>query len=327
MLTIKENFKEVMKGSAGKPDRFVKQYEPFDVIMEVPTGVEFRYGETWKDHWGITWQWPEGQLGMFPVHTDGLAVVQDIEKWKDTVKAPEIETSDEAWAAAIEHAGKVDKNEKYVTAFFAPGIFEMTHHLMGIENALMALYEEPEAMEELIEYLTEYELAFAKVLVDKLHPDAILHHDDWGSQISTFVSPAMFEEFFLPAYKKIYGFYKENGVEIIMHHSDSYAATLVPYMIEMGIDVWQGVMNTNNISELVEKYDGQITFMGGLHSGTVDYPNWEKDVVKKQVEETCRANGKTSFIPCQTSGLPIENFEGVIAYIDECIDEMTKEMF
>ena len=31
------------------------------------------------------------------------------------------------------------------------------------------------------------------------------------------------------------------GVDVIVHHSDSYAATLVPYMIEMGIDVWQGV--------------------------------------------------------------------------------------
>ena len=46
----------------------------------------------------------------------------------------------------------------------------------------------------------------------------------------------MFEEFILPSYKKIYGYYKSHGVELIVHHSDSYAATLVPYMIDMGID-------------------------------------------------------------------------------------------
>ena len=34
----------------------------------------------------------------------------------------------------------------------------------------------------------------------------------------------------------------------LVHHSDSYAATLVPSMIEMGIDVWQGCMETNNHS-------------------------------------------------------------------------------
>ena len=37
-----------------------------------------------------------------------------------------------------------------------------------------------------------------------------------------FLSPEMFREFFVPAYKKIYGFWKENGVELIVHHSDSY---------------------------------------------------------------------------------------------------------
>ncbi|WP_373485205.1 uroporphyrinogen decarboxylase family protein [Acetobacterium malicum] len=325
MLTIRENLLETMKG--GNPDRFVKQYEFIDLIMEVPLGLEFNYGQTWKDHWGITWQWPEGQLGMFPVHHDGLAVIQDITEWKKTVKKPAIATSDEALAPAIAHANAVDRKEKFATAFFAPGIFEMTDHLMGMENALMALYEEPEAMQELIDYLTEYELEFAAVMMEKLKPEAILHHDDWGSQISSFISPDMFEEFFVPSYKKIYQFYKDNGVELIIHHSDSYAANLVPYMIEVGIDIWQGVMNTNNIPELIKEYGDKITFMGGLHSGTVDYPGWEKEVVKKQVEETCKANGHKYFIPCQTSGLPIENFEGVIAYIDEVIDEMSKELF
>ena len=57
----------------------------------------------------------------------------------------------------------------------------------------------------------------------------------------------MFEEFIYPAYKDIYGVYKENGADLIVHHSDSYAATLVPYMIDMGISIWQGVMTTNDI--------------------------------------------------------------------------------
>jgi hypothetical protein len=38
----------------------------------------------------------------------------------------------------------------------------MTHHLMSMEDALMALYEEPEAMKELIDYVVDYELAYAK---------------------------------------------------------------------------------------------------------------------------------------------------------------------
>nr|WP_320026234.1 uroporphyrinogen decarboxylase family protein [uncultured Acetobacterium sp.] len=325
MLTKRQNMLETIKG--GNPDRFVNQYEFLNIIMEIPTGLAFNYGQTWKDHWGITWQWPEGQLGMFPVHHDGLAVIQDITEWQKYVKKPEIAKSDEAWAAAIEHANTVDRNEEYVAGFFAPGIFEMTHHLMGMENALMALYEEPEAMHELIDYLVGYELEFAAVMVEKIKPDCIFHHDDWGSQISSFVSPDMFEEFFLPAYKKIYGFYKANGVELVVHHSDSYAANLVPFMIDMGIDIWQGVMNTNNIPELIKEYGGKISFMGGIHSGQVDFPAWTPEIVADFVEKACRDNGKLYFIPCQTSGLPIDNFEGVYTTVSKEIDRMSTVLF
>ncbi|UWG98848.1 uroporphyrinogen decarboxylase [Dehalobacter sp. DCM] len=327
MLTKRQNLLETMKG--GKPDRFVNQYEYMDIVLEVPTpgGGFCPPGQTVKDNWGVTWSFPEGQIGQFPVHDDAHKVLKDITKWKEVVKAPKINTSDEAWAPAIAHANKVDRNEQYCTAFYAPGVFEMTHHLMGVEDALMALYEEPEAMHELIDYITEHELEFAKVLIDKIHPDCLFHHDDWGSQKNSFVSPDMFEEFFLPAYKKIYGFYKANGVELIVHHSDSFGANLIPSMIEMGIDIWQGVMNTNNISELVKQYAGKITFMGGLHSGLLDFPDWTPENCAKYVEETCKANGKISFIPCLTSGLPMSNFPGVYECVSQEIDKMSKLLF
>ena len=160
----------------------------------------------------------------------------------------------------------MDRNEYFVTSVMFPGLFEQCHHLMDIPETMMNFIEEPEAMHELIDYLTDWELEYADKVCRYLKPDALFHHDDWGTQTSTFISPAMFEEFFLPAYKKIYKRYRDNGVELIVHHSDSYAATLVPYMIEMGVDIWQGVMTTNNVPELIKKYGGQISFMGGIDS-------------------------------------------------------------
>ena len=139
MLTIRENLKEVMTG--GNPDRFVKQYEFLDIIMECPLGVDFRYGETWKDNWGITWQWPEGQLGQFPVHDEEHIVLKDVTKWKEQVTIPSFPSDEASWAAAVEHANNVDRTQKYVAPFYAPGLFEMTHHLMSMENALMALFD------------------------------------------------------------------------------------------------------------------------------------------------------------------------------------------
>ena len=326
MLTKRQNLVEVMKG--GNPDRFVKQYECFNMIMNTPiTRKKPPIGGEIVNEWGVTTRWPEGQIGAFPVHDEEHTLVKDITKWRDVVKAPNIIHPEEAWADAIATANAVDRNEQYVTVFVAPGLFEHVHYLMSMEEALMAYYEEPEAMHELIEYITEWELKLAKEFVDHLHPDAVFHHDDWGSQINSFISPDMFEEFFVPAYKKIYGYYKENGVEVIIHHSDSYAANLVPHMIEMGIDIWQGVMNTNNIPELIKNYGGKITFMGGIHSGQVDFPDWTHEIVAEHVEKACRENGKLYFIPSHSAGGDNSCFPGVYDVINEEIDRMSKELF
>ena len=209
----------------------------------------------------------------------------------------------------------------------APGVFERLHYFMGMEDSMISFYEEPEMVEDLIKYLTEWELEYAETLCSHLHPDALFHHDDWGSQRSTFLSPEMFAEFFLDSYKEIYGYYKSHGVELIVHHSDSYAATLVPYMIEMGIDIWQGVMTSNNIPELIQKYGGQISFMGGIDSASVDRPGWTREDVKREAARACRECGTKYFIPCASQGMAVSTFEGVYEALSEEIDAMSKIMF
>ena len=114
---------------------------------------------------------------------------------------------------------------------------------------------------------------------------------------------------------------------MIVHHSDSYAATLVPYMIEMGIDIWQGVMTSNNIPELIQKYGGKISFMGGIDSARVDHPGWTREEVHTEVEKACRECGKHYFIPSASQGLPISTFPGVYEALTEEIDAISKIMF
>lgn len=327
MLTKRQNLIETIKG--GNPDRFVNQYEFLNIIYSTPTMLSDAPplpGTQQKDNWGITWNWPVGQLGAFPMHDDQHKVLKDITQWKNVVKEPVL-PNDEAWATAIAHANSVNRNEEYVTAFVAPGIFEMTHHLMGVEDALMALYEEPESMHEFINFLKDHELKKAKLLIDKIHPDALFHHDDWGSQKNSFLSPEMFEEFIVPAYKEIYGFYKANGVELIVHHNDAYSANLVPAMIEMGIDIWQGVMTTNNTPDLIKKYGSQITFMGEIDSGVVDFPNWTPENCARHVEKACTSCGKLYFIPNLTQGMDTSSFPGVYECVSKEIERMSKEMY
>lgn len=328
MLSKKQNLLETIHG--GNPDRFVNGYE-FISFVNTPIEAAVRrpgYGElNVVNSWGVTNSWPEGTPGPFPVHTGDRIVIKDIENWRSYVKAPTVKYSDEAWAPYIEAAGKVDRQDTFLSVFVAPGLFEQCHHLCEIQNALMNFYTNPDEMHELISFLTDWELSLAEEICSHLHPELVFHHDDWGSQISTFISPQMFEEFFLEPYKKIYGCYKANGVELVVHHSDSYAATLVPYMIDMGIDIWQGVMTSNDIPALIRQYGGKISFMGGIDSARVDFPEWTPEVIDREVRRACDENGSHYFIPCTTQGMAMSTFKGVYECVSEKIDTYSREYF
>lgn len=329
MLTKRQNLLETIKG--GKPDRFVNQYEFLGFIFGDPIQMRgprlMPGGEDIVDAWGVTLRWPSHVPGPFPVHDEDRKVVKDIRKWEQAVKAPSLDVPEEEWAGFAERAAAIDRSEQFAAIMGAPGIFEQLHYLMGMDDTLINFYEEPEAMHELIDYITEYKIEYARLLIKYAKPDALFHHDDWGSHINSFLSPAMFEEFIVPAYKKLYGFYRENGVELIVHHSDSYAANLVPFMIEMGIDIWQGVVSTNNIPELIEKYGGKISFMGGIDNGKVDVPDWTPELIREHVEKVCRECGKLYFIPNTTMGGPESTFPGVYETVSKEIDRMSKIMF
>jgi hypothetical protein len=329
VLTAKENFLETIRG--GNPDRFVNQFEPFGLLWKAdPLNQVFPLpepGETAKDGWGITHHFYPNTPAALPVHDDEHTVLQDITQWREVVQAPSLEFPETAWAQAEMYLEMIDPDERYVTLVISPGIFETLHYLRGMENCMISLVTEAEEMEALINYYVDWEISYAKLLIDRLKPNALFHHDDWGSAQSTLISVEMFRQFFLPAYKRLYGFYKENGIEIVVHHSDSYAATFVPTMIEMGIDVYQGCMTTNNTPELISKYGGQISFMGDIDNRTVDKEDWTEELIAREVERACRNCGKHYFVPNLIIGGPGSVYPGVYDAVGREIERMSKEMF
>jgi len=329
MLTAKQNMQETLHG--GNPERFVNQYEALTLLFHpfllfasplVTAGMK-----NVKNAWGVTNSFPDGTPGSFPVHTPEKIVIKDIEHWRDYVHAPSLEFSNEQWDIARAMYDEVDGNLTYKAAFVAPGLFEQTHHLSEITNALMYYMTNPKEMHELITYLMEWELELAEGICSHLHPDAVFHHDDWGTEISTFLRPEMFAEFFVDPYKQVYKYYHDHGVELVVHHSDSYAATLVPYMIEMGIDIWQGCMEANNVPELVKKYGGQISFMGDIDNKDVDFDGWTREDCRKTVRRACDNNSNKFYIPCITQGAPGSVYPGTYAMLTEEIDAYNEELF
>jgi hypothetical protein len=330
MLTARQNLLETIRG--GRPDRFVNQFgfmtlslaDPYSATRPIP---RFPGDADKTDFWGVTWTFPKNNPGMFPVHDEAHTAVKDICRWRDFVKPPNLDFPEEMWKEAKAEYKACNRAEQFIGPVLFPGVFEQLHALMGMEEALVAFFDEPEAMHELIDCIVDWKCDHVRLLAEKLGPDAVVHHDDWGSQTSTFLSPQMFETFLLEPYKRMYKSFRESGVELIVHHSDSYAATLVPHMIEMGVDIWQGAMNSNDLPALIKQYGDRISFMAGIDSAEVDKPGWNDGDIRRVVRRACEACGKLYFIPCLTQGGPISVFEGVYEAVSEEIDRIGKEMF
>ena len=316
----------------GAPDRYVNQYEALKLLFSPspsPSERPRKGGEPKVNAWGITYVYPETAPASFPLHTPEKTVVKDIVRWREYVRAPDLKTIPEAqWDMAKARYDAVDGTLAYKAAFVAPGLFEQCHNLCGLENALVYFLEYPEEMHGLIEYLTEYELQLAEMICSRLRPDAVFHHDDWGSETNSFLRPELFAEMFLEPYKRIYRYYREHGCEFVFHHSDSYAANLVPYMIEMGIDVWQGCMHSNDVPALVKKYNGKITFMGEIDNKQVDFEGWTpEDCERAALNAIKSVDSLTSFIPCITQGGPGSLYTGTYQCLWDAIDKYNRDTY
>lgn len=319
MATPKEILLELLRPD-GRPERQLVQYEALQMMLPDPVNKFLRgnrvRGTVSKDRWGTTISFPENAPGPMPVTEGELKVCPDVTRWREYVHAPDLAANcTEGWEECVQAARDAAKGEKLLTAFMGTGIFEQCHFLMGFEDTLTNLYEHPQEMHELIEYITEYRLSYVKLLIDNLHPEAIFSHDDWGTKEALFMKPEMWREFFKEPYRRFYGYIRSRGV-IAIHHADSYLVPIVEDMAEIGIQVWQGVLPENNIPALQEQLNGRLVLMGGI-GAAIDRPDAKEEEIRAYVRsalDTYCPGGH--FIPCITYGIA----GTVYPHVDPVID-------
>lgn len=330
MLTPKQNFLETIKRD-GKPDRLVNDYEALhavlvDPLMRYTRGNRVK-GTKSKDRWGTVYLWPETQMFAFPSEED--KVCPDVTEWKKTVKVPDLKANcaaPELWEDAKKAAAAVDHENQLVMSFMGTGVFEQAHNLMGIEDTCINTIWEPEALLELLEAIGEFRFTYTKLLVDNLHPDIVISHDDWGNKNNLFINPEAWRKFIKPQYVKMYRYMKDHGV-IVMHHADSYCEPLVEDMVELGIDIWQGVLPTNDIVKIQKQLQGRMTLMGGIDSW-IDRPNSTEEEIRREVRRVCQTYGPGGhFIPSITYGLPGNLYPHVGPVIADEINRYNHEVY
>lgn len=332
MLNAKQNFLETIKKD-GKPDRLVKQFEgtvflPGDPVAVYVRGNRYPGMPPLKDLWGTTVLWPVDSPAAMPHVTDDIKVIQDVTRWRDYTKVPDLIancSADELWEPYLKRVAEINREESLVMAFAPTGVFERLHFLMGFEDTFINLMTEPEAMKDLCEAIGEYRYKGMKLMVDHVKPDIVLSHDDWGSKNNLFMQPDIWREFIKPQYEKAYNYLHDHGV-IIMHHADSYMEQIVEDMIDLHIDIWQGIIPQNDIPKLQKQIGGRMALMGGLDAAIVDRHDSTEAEIRKETRRVCEQYTEAgNFIPCITYGGPGTIYPQADIYINDEIDKFNED--
>lgn len=269
------------------------------------------------DAWGIHWTWPEDEPAAMPYITAENKVVKDLAKWQESIHAPSLENLD--WKP-FEDMYEVLNREEYLVMSFTPtGMFEFSHMVMGFEDALTSYLLDPDEMNNMLAYYTDFKLRQAELICDHIKPDIIHSHDDWGNKKSLFLSPDTWRQCIKPHFTRLYGYYKKRGV-LIQHHSDCVNHEIAEDMVELGIDMWQGCIPQNDIKDVVKRTEGKLCIMGGIDMQIVDLPDVPEQVIRDEVRRAIDEYAPLGcFMPNITSILSIYPRTGEILS-----DEMNK---
>lgn len=312
MYSERENFVRTIKGD--NPDRLCAGYEALGVVRVNPIDIldrgDRKEGETVLDVFGTEVIWPAGQPGGMPHVTQENKVIKDIENWQEELVLPNYLEMDLDWSKTKELSAEVNRDEKLLTSIMATGLFERLHFLMGLEDTLVNLLTNPDEMHELLDALLEVRMGYAKLLIENMQPEVIIHHDDWGNKNSLFMQPDTWREFFKDRYMKLYNYISDQGV-ILIHHADCHLASIVDDMVDLGIDAWQGVIPENDILAVQKQLNGRMALMGGIDS-VIDHADWTEEEVRKETRRACEIYGPQGyFIPSHTYGGPPSIYPGV----------------
>ncbi|MCL1849245.1 MAG: veratrol--corrinoid protein metyltransferase [Clostridiales bacterium] len=296
-LTPKENILRLMYGEIPEWIPSYAYYGPHPGVDEDPPNMgvrnSFLMGERGqnrtgggdrKDIWGVTYESVEA-VGGFALPKPGLFILDDIRKWRDVIKRPDISNVDWAQVAKAD-LERLPYSRDNVAVFYGPGggYFQHLMGFMGFTEGLCAMYEEPEEVKELFTYMHEFYLGIAKEYIDYVKPDVLSIGDDTASERAPFLSPELYRELLLPFYDDFARLGRERGIPINFHNCGK-SGVYFNDLVRIGVTSWEPVQLSNDILEIQKKFGRHLVIGGG----------WEgrghllrSDVTDEEIRESVR---------------------------------------
>ena len=271
---------QVKKIQSGFPDDIVHAPAVYEQKPKT-TGQQFSVG-IFVDEWGCVFE--NKQSGIVGEVKEPL-----VKTWDDVDK---VHPPREMLTFDMEKVNEFcQSTDKFVLASCCPRPFERIQFIRGSENIYMDLAMQEDGFKALLDKVHQFYLKELRLWA-KTDVDGLMFMDDWGSQSSLLISPAMWRDIFKPMYKEYIDIAHNSGKKIFMH-SDGYIMDVIPDLIELGLDALNSQIFCMGVEEVGKQFKGRITFWGEIDRQHILPDGSKEDVVKavNQVKEALYADG------------------------------------
>mgnify|MGYP000937371718 CR=1 FL=1 len=191
--------------------------------------------------------------------------------------------SDEEYEFLCSEAKRLhDETDYAVLAAFGGNIFEAGHFDFGYQNFMTMLAGNPDLALYYMDKLADSVIAQLERWLPAVrdYVQIIQVGDDLGMQTGPQISPKMYREMIKPFHARIYKYIKENSDLFIFLHSCGSIYSLLPDLIEIGVDIINPVQYQAADMDpvgLKREFGQHLTFWGGgcdtqhiLSHGTIE---------------------------------------------------------
>jgi uroporphyrinogen decarboxylase len=229
------------------------------------------------------------------------------------------------WARKIEEY----KNRDYPLGLggYPLGFFGTPAHLIGYDKLFLMYYDNPKLLHDIMGTFTELWIAvFEEVLAD-VEVDHMQIWEDISFGMGSMVSSALMREFMLPYYKRMTGFLKNHGVDLIFVDTDGDCMKIIPFFIEGGATgMFPFEANCGMDIVKVRKEFPNLAIMGGIPKSEICKGKERIDEILRPVNEVLKTGG---YIPFGDHFIPPEvGFEQFGYYrnkLNQMIDDVAFE--
>jgi uroporphyrinogen decarboxylase len=218
----------------------------------------------YTDEWGIGWrpctyETPFGQGTYTEVASRPLVDDRAIDSYQPPdPNRPELYL--EAKNLLAQHG-----DEHYIVGVTVTTIFETAWALRGLSQLMMDFVSDPDLAHRILDIPYQYHLTAAKQLT-RMGVDMIWIGDDVGSQRGMMLSPAHWRKFLKPLMAQFIAELKAVNPQVkIAYHCDGDLRTIIPELIEIGLDVLNPIQPAcMDPAEIKKTYGNRLCFWGSL---------------------------------------------------------------